>query len=132
MSRTRKIERARKSHMPAKAWRTAYGRSLKSSSATKERLTRDDYATAQAAAEKALEEQGLKHDPYLSSTMDENARTCGVRYGNQRKMRARMDLAARRADRKRQVDPALDADGDLGLADRPESPVRRRGPRWTR
>lgn len=132
MSRTRKIERARKAHLPAKAWRVAYGQALKSPGSQGERLTGDDYKRAQAAAEKALSDQGLQLDPRIKAPMNEDMRTGGVRYGNQRKMRARMDIAARRADRKRDTDPALDVDGELGLPDRPESPQRRRGMRWTR
>lgn len=55
----------------------------------------------------------------------------GRRFGNQRKMRADRDTMERRADRKRHENPMRDAHGDRGLPRRPESPAKRRQPRWS-
>lgn len=49
----------------------------------------------------------------------------GSRFGNQRKMRATMDVHERRVERRGLPDPHLDVDGELGLADHPVSPPKR-------
>ena len=132
MSRTRKIQRARTAHAPAKIWRVAYLRALTPLRRADGRLTAEDHARARFVAVLALGGDGVNEESHTAGATADALRTCGVRYGNQRTMRARMDVCARRADRKRDPDPALDAEGDLGLASRPASPVRRRGMPWTR
>lgn len=132
MSRTHKTDRARQARVPEKKWRKAYGKSLKE--------TTGDYGTAEGtarwrqarlAAEQAVADLGVDYDPHQTRAQDDDWRTGGVRYGNQRKMRARADQMARRADRKRDPDPILDAQGEIELENRPQSPARRRGMRWT-
>ena len=117
MSRTHKIQRSRQAHATSKLWRVAFNSSRK--------LGHTDEQASQEAHAILMETERLAQESR------ELHRTSGVRYGNQRKMRARADVVERRADRKRDPDPILDADGDLGLSDRPPSPSRRRGPRWT-
>lgn len=131
MSRTHKTDRARQARVPGKQWKKAYGQSLREAAGDGPRAyCAEAHRRARLAAEQAIAEAGLDYDPYGSGG-DDDLREGGVRYGNQRKMRARADLAERRADRKRDPDPMLDAHGELELPDRPASPVRRRGMRWT-
>lgn len=131
MSRSHKTDRARRAHVPHKLWRVSYGQVVKATT-PEDPNSRPDYQAARAAAQQTLEDAGMVLPHHGPDPLAEDRRTGGVRYGNQRKMRARGDLAARRADRKRDPAPILDAEGDLGLENKPSSPARRRGPRWTK
>lgn len=116
MSRTHKIQRARQAYRESKRWRAAFNAALKLG-----------YDQAQAHEEASL----IQSEAQLLATSTELLRTSGVRYGNQRKMRSRCDVKARRADKRSLINPAYDIQGDLGLETRPPSPARTRGPRWT-
>lgn len=119
MSRTHKIDRARRAHAASRARVVAFNRSRPNRGlepqeraeaiATLDRLTRD-------------REKGKS---------EEDARRSGVRHGNKRKSRAQSDRIKRRAERRRHTDPALDAEGNLGLEARPASPARLRDWRWS-
>lgn len=117
MSRTHKIDRTRAAHARSKAWVRAFN------------AAHDETATPQQR--RAAQEQLSQMDAQFITSADELTRT-GVRYGNQRKIRARMHVVRRRAERKSAPDPVLDVDGELGLEGRPASPARARGSYWGR
>ena len=129
MSRTHKIQRSRKVRLPHKISGVASSRVIKKARKDHQWPTPQDHDNAKLASAQALLDAGFDPDHCLDEEM---WRTRGVRYGNQRKMRAHMALISRRNDRKRDPNPILDADGDLELPSRPLSPVRRRGTNWSK
>ena len=131
MGKTFKTDRARNSRLATKEFGRAYGGALRDikEETGKDFLDSEDYSYANEAAERHLHSKGLKKRGYHD--YDEDYETGGVRYGNQRKMRSRSDVKARRAEKRNMVDPMLDAEGDFELEDRPHSPAKSRGPRWT-
>lgn len=117
MSRTHKIDRTRTAHARSKAWVRAFNAAHDESAAPQQR--------------RQAQEELDRLEAQRPASADELVRT-GVRYGNQRKIRSRMHVLRRRAERKKAPDPVLDVEGDVGLEDRPASPARSRGLYWGR
>ena len=113
MSRSHKEQRAREEREGSRRFVESFNE-VNGESRSPEALRR--FHRVRQEQEKALRDEG----PFE-----------GARFGQQRGMRARADVKDRRADRHRHLDPMLDADGDLGLENRPNSPAKRRGPKWS-